>query len=103
MADMFDRLSRRQFLKGSAAAGALGIALGAPHEIWPCAAAPGEPDFPVVDFHAHCFEESVPLAKLVEDAAQRGIANAQRVRNRQPDGGSIGFGGSPDSGGRSRR
>jgi hypothetical protein len=36
-------------------------------------------------------------------SAHRGITNAQRVRNRQPDGGLIGFGGSPAIGGRSRR
>jgi histidinol phosphatase-like PHP family hydrolase len=71
---MFDRLSRRQFLKGGAAAGGLAVALGEPDDaIWPFAVDPGELDFPVVDFHALCFEESVPLAKLAEDAAQRGV------------------------------
>lgn len=67
-------LSRRRFLEGSAAAGAWGIGFSVRGAMGRVLGGPGEPDFPVVDFHAHCLEgRVVPLAKLVENAAQRGI------------------------------
>jgi len=69
---MNSRSSRRKFL-ATAAGGALGVA--SPFFIKRVSDIFGaeDPGFPVVDYHAHALEDKLPLERIVEMAAQRGV------------------------------
>lgn len=70
---MIRQISRRSFLVRAAAGGALGLISRHLNGALRTAVPAAELDFPIVDYHAHPFEGTVPLEKIIETARERGV------------------------------